>query len=692
MIRTRGFSLIDLLVTIFVIAVIIAIAMPALNRMRAESEANRLKADLNSISLALESIKLETGDYPRITIKTSKEVVESQVRGARVMSAALKDHDMLGSNFGVVEFKDHDGDIELIADRFGQPILYFPALPVRLPVTERNAYVANYEVVDVVSSGMRVGHGFVDLDNGNATMRFPSMFNVRDNVGLLGRDGRNPTRVMREALSAHTDGPNIGASTHATPKFSGSYLLWSAGPDGQFGTDDDVRHVGGSQPVVLTPGGSTVTTVQDVAIIGFDPRATLPTTGGFDLELGEHVHVPPPPYSPPVSSKMTTPRPSEPPADALIITDFGATPNDGTDDADAIQRAIEAATAAGKALVVPEGTFNVGKTLQVRSGNSFYGPGTLQFIGGGEGWNMEINGSTDIFIDGITFKGRGIFPRQRTNAITIQNCIFQDISGINSATKAAIWANAGMSNSLIQNNLFLNVQGEGVWINTFAGGTVIDNNSFDGVWQPIHVISGPQGHGHTADGGSDIKFTNNVGINLDRMGIEFQGSNAKNTIVAGNSFSQWRSYNKDGHSFGMSLMNDGVGMQVLNNTLICNPEARGYDIPVGCETGGRQTVFKGNFISGFKEGMHLVYADGSVVEGNTFVGQQDWSIWMPYSTARDCLIVGNSFDMAGDAAILVQNNAQGTKIYGNKVRLGGNASFVKGADRVIVGENDISRR
>ncbi len=65
---------------------------------------------------------------------------------------------------------------------------------------------------------------------------------------------------------------------------------------------------------------------------------------------------------------------------------------------------------------------------------------------------------------------------------------------------------------------------------------------------------------------------------------------------------------------------------------------------------------------------------------------------MPYSTARDCLIVGNSFDMAGDAAILVQNNAQGTKIYGNKVRLGGNASFVKGADRVIVGENDISRR
>src|SRR5690606_1586111 len=36
----------------------------------------------------------------------------------------------------------------------------------------------------------------------------------------------------------------------------GAYLLWSAGPDGVFGSEDDVKRVGGDQPLSVIPTGS----------------------------------------------------------------------------------------------------------------------------------------------------------------------------------------------------------------------------------------------------------------------------------------------------------------------------------------------------------------------------------------------------------------------------------------------------
>jgi hypothetical protein len=52
------------------------------------------------------------------------------------------------------------------------------------------------------------------------------------------------------------------------------------------------------------------------------------------------------------------PAPLAQPAGSLSITDFGATPDDGSDDGAAIQRAIAAAQAQGKTLWIPNGTFN----------------------------------------------------------------------------------------------------------------------------------------------------------------------------------------------------------------------------------------------------------------------------------------------------------------------------------------------
>src|SRR5690606_37235192 len=151
------------------------------------------------------------------------------------------------------------------------------------------------------------------------------------------------------------------------------------------------------------------------------------------------------------------PRPSTPPADAISIMDFGANPNDGVDDTAAIRQAIEEARRQGKAVVFPEGQFDVGGRFDFRGGGSYYGPGMINWTGG-EGAIAFIPGTEgDIHIDGLTFNGRGIHLNSKHNNVTIVNSTFQNIQGSTHAGKAAIYANGGMTNGLIQNNHFYNV-------------------------------------------------------------------------------------------------------------------------------------------------------------------------------------------------------------------------------------------
>src|SRR5690242_15032440 len=60
-----AFTLIDLLVVIGIIALLVALLLPALNHMRTRGRATRMAMDLQSVASALEAFKNDTGDYPR---------------------------------------------------------------------------------------------------------------------------------------------------------------------------------------------------------------------------------------------------------------------------------------------------------------------------------------------------------------------------------------------------------------------------------------------------------------------------------------------------------------------------------------------------------------------------------------------------------------------------------------------------
>ncbi len=669
MTRNRGISLTEILVTISVIVALVGLLMPALTGAYRQGEVSKIRAELNTISVALEAYKAEFGDYPRFHPRDAD--IETD-RGARRLFETLVGRYLTADDLNVIEIEGR----HLLADSNGNPILYYPAHSVRYDLSQRHAYLASYHP-----------HTGQETET-NEQLRRASLFNAYDNAAFLSKDG-----LMR-VLDASTDPDTLGSigGGRLTPKYAGAYLLLSAGPDGEFGTDDDIPLVGGGVPPMQQPIGvdGALAASQAPQAFALATNWALPTE---NLEIGDSGFVMPPAYRrlppAPLSPEIPSPRPTTPPADAINIMDFGANPNDGIDDSAAIRRAIEEASRQGKAVVFPEGQFDIGSMIELRPGGSSYGPGIVNFTGGGDVAAFKIPGdASDITIDGLTFVGRGIWLNNRHNNITIVNNTFDRINGPGHMPGSAVYANGGLTNSLIQNNHFLNVNRDGVWINRDAGGTIIDSNYFDTVHQAVHIWTE---HGLNRD----IAVTNNVGVRLERMGIEFQGYNVDNVLIAGNTFKDWQeSYvTPNGHSFALSIMNKGTNIKVIDNQLF----GLGKN-PVGIEFAGENGIVTGNVVSGFKEGMHVTWGHNIQIQGNHFIGQTWMSIWFPgYEKygVHNARVTGNKFTNPANALVFMGGGANGTVVDNNEAVLSGGAQFVQiygnAADGVIFGSNTIIR-
>lgn len=668
MTRNRGFSLTEIIVTIAIVALLITVVLPMLNGAIRNATANKMRADLNALAVALETYKADHGDYPRLPAFYGQKGPEDRDLGARLLARALLGSYLTGDEFRVID-QTGNGAV-VLADRNGNPILYYPAHPVRYDLRSRHGYVASY----IPAFGRET--------QTNEQLRRASLFNAYDN------DTISKVELMN-LLGAETNGTNLGGigGGRLTPKYSGAYLLLAAGPDGQFGTEDDLVLVGGGQPAVPQMTGTMLAGRDDT------PEYAVATNfltwqeqlGQLDGQTG----APPAWESAPdpvwQSPEIPTPRPVTPPADALNVIDFGATPNDGTDDTVAIRKAIEEAAKQGKALVFPEGEFRISQTVEVREGGSYYGPGIIRWTGGG-GAAFKVPGdANNILINGLTFVGRGIWFNNKHNNVTIINNVFRDIRGGSQMEGSGVFANGGLTNSLIQNNQFFNVSRDGVWINTTAGGTIIDSNYFDTVHEAIHVWS---------NYGTDIKFTNNVGVRLERMGIEFQGYDGHNSIVANNTFTDWRKELVYHDSFALSIMNKGSNIKVVDNQL------SGYgNNPVGIEFAGHNGVVSGNIVTGFREGMHVTWGHNIQITGNHFTGQTWMSIWFPGYEAfgvHNARVSGNKFTYPANAIVFMGSGANGTVIEGNEALLSGGADFVQAhggnaVAGVTIGQNTIIR-
>lgn len=64
--RKNGFTLVELLIAVMIIAVLMTIAIPAYNKFNAKSRDTKRQSDIKVVQSALEQYKLDQGYYPNL--------------------------------------------------------------------------------------------------------------------------------------------------------------------------------------------------------------------------------------------------------------------------------------------------------------------------------------------------------------------------------------------------------------------------------------------------------------------------------------------------------------------------------------------------------------------------------------------------------------------------------------------------
>jgi prepilin-type N-terminal cleavage/methylation domain-containing protein len=201
--RRRGFTLVELLVVIGVIAVLAALSIPAISAVRTRAQVRETVAFLDRVKLAIASYAHEFGHYPPAPRRSGFPRLNGQNDGNEVLLRCLSTSVKTGP---FMQFED---------ERLGntdEDRLPSDACPARSTFKVRELL----EILDGWQNPIVYIHN-ADYDiGGNA---------------LLTPGGLTPVPAARSKET----GQYLGLTT---------YQLWSAGPDQEAGTDDDIRLFG----------------------------------------------------------------------------------------------------------------------------------------------------------------------------------------------------------------------------------------------------------------------------------------------------------------------------------------------------------------------------------------------------------------------------------------------------------------
>jgi len=75
--KADGFTLVEILVVISIITILAGLAIAAMGGAQVSAARNRAKAEINGLSLAIESYKIDNGDYPRDAINHVTDVLNA---------------------------------------------------------------------------------------------------------------------------------------------------------------------------------------------------------------------------------------------------------------------------------------------------------------------------------------------------------------------------------------------------------------------------------------------------------------------------------------------------------------------------------------------------------------------------------------------------------------------------------------
>ena len=271
-----GFTIVELLTVMSIIVILIGLLVPALNMVRKYAWEVKQKAQFNSINVAIELFNTEFNDYP----DSSEKGPDGQPYcGAMKLCEAMMGQDLMGYHPDSTFRSDgSDGTRHLYPDANSvSPEVYRDNLSIRkgpyLPLESANAYrlgdlhantgafaARHFVLCDVYRNvthtitGKRVGmpilyytantanslHDITTPDNPN------NIYNYRDNHWLmaLGMPWDPPPNGLRHRLldpqRFYMNTKNDKVTTTSRPYRADSFILISAGYDGEYGTPDDI--------------------------------------------------------------------------------------------------------------------------------------------------------------------------------------------------------------------------------------------------------------------------------------------------------------------------------------------------------------------------------------------------------------------------------------------------------------------
>ncbi len=290
--KKYGFTMIELLTVIGIIALLVGLLIPALNMVNTMAKEAKQKAQITAIELALTAFRNDYGDYPR---SDSRDVLNNQYCGAQRLAEALLGWDLMGfhpksawTSYGV----DKTGTIPIypfpldpsdplhiknLEDRRGPYLelgstnafklhhLYNVAL-----VNTAQLNPETYVICDVfgrkrvvLAPGQIVNAGtpilYYRADTSRKTMQpnppEDQIYKSIDNMSLLSigklpkPDPADPHKLFNDpvygrALFYNRDYKIIDPKITSIlwPHRPDSYILISAGADGEYGTADDITN------------------------------------------------------------------------------------------------------------------------------------------------------------------------------------------------------------------------------------------------------------------------------------------------------------------------------------------------------------------------------------------------------------------------------------------------------------------
>jgi prepilin-type N-terminal cleavage/methylation domain-containing protein len=294
--RKTGFTIVELLTVVAIIATLVAVLVPALNTVRRIAKEAKQKAQLATIELALETFKNDYGDYPPSSwwAPPPAPTGPQDYCGAQKLTEALVGWDLRGfhpdSDFRADGHNDggvyiYDPDNAVFLEQRKDPYLELATANVfrlgtsgagRLdglfdfsgagcPLEEDTFVICDvFGVKPVLTAGMsrpvKAGAPILYYKANTSSKNIDDVvyenriYNFRDNYPIVAlrrlADWNKPfSNRMVHRLENVTQfyeyirDPKVPGD-RAWPYRPNSYILISAGADGLYGTNDDIRNFG----------------------------------------------------------------------------------------------------------------------------------------------------------------------------------------------------------------------------------------------------------------------------------------------------------------------------------------------------------------------------------------------------------------------------------------------------------------